>query len=104
MGLKICIETEPSTRLDYDEIQFEKQLGEGSFGIVYLGDYRGNKVALSRLSRCVDMPNDTIEAYWNLKRIRNMLVHGVEIPEDRDLLVYIDRIIELRKEIKSFFD
>lgn len=63
-----------------------------------------NRDALSRLSRCVDMPNDTIEAYWNLKRIRNMLVHGVEIPEDRDLLVYIDRIIEVRKEIKSFFD
>ena len=42
--------TEISTRLDYREIEDEiEYLGEGSFGIVFLGTYRGNKVAIKRM-------------------------------------------------------
>ena len=33
-------------RLDPDELIEEKKLGEGSFGVVYLGNFRGNKVAI----------------------------------------------------------
>ena len=63
-----------------------------------------NRDAMSRLSKCIDISNDIKDAYWHLKKIRNMLVHGVEIPEDREILSYIDRIIEVRKEIESFFN
>lgn len=63
-----------------------------------------NRDAMSRLSRCIDMPNNVKEMYWHLRHVRNMLVHGVEIPDDRELLLYADTIEELRKEISSFFD
>ena len=33
-----------------------------------------------------------------------MLVHGVEIPEDRELLLYVEEIKNVKKEIESFFD
>ncbi|ELP87955.1 protein serine/threonine kinase, putative [Entamoeba invadens IP1] len=42
-------ETEMSTRLDPDELIEEKQLGEGSFGVVYKGKFRGNEVAIKKM-------------------------------------------------------
>ena len=38
-----------STRLDFDELDCSTKLGEGSFGIVFLGTYRGSKVAIKKL-------------------------------------------------------
>ena len=38
-----------STSLDYDELIVEQQLGEGSFGVVYLGTFRGNQVAIKKM-------------------------------------------------------
>ncbi|MBQ9790523.1 MAG: protein kinase, partial [Clostridia bacterium] len=52
--IPIRFKTAPSTRIDYDELKEEKKLGEGSFGIVYLGDYRGNKVAIKRMKQLDD--------------------------------------------------
>ena len=49
ISLPIKITTEISTRLDYDELNEEKKIGEGSFGIVYLGTFRGNKVAIKKM-------------------------------------------------------
>ncbi|GAT98862.1 hypothetical protein CL6EHI_123290 [Entamoeba histolytica] len=43
--------TEISTRLDPDEIKEEKKIGEGSFGIVYVGEFRGNKVAIKKMKQ-----------------------------------------------------
>ncbi|BFU23676.1 protein kinase domain containing protein [Entamoeba histolytica] len=44
-------ETEISTRLDPDEIKEEKKIGEGTFGIVYVGEFRGNKVAIKKMKQ-----------------------------------------------------
>ncbi|ELP95362.1 tyrosine kinase, putative, partial [Entamoeba invadens IP1] len=49
MPIFIKAETEMSTRLDPNEINEEKKLGEGSFGIVYKGTYRGNVVAIKKM-------------------------------------------------------
>ncbi|EDR22739.1 protein serine/threonine kinase, putative [Entamoeba dispar SAW760] len=50
----ISFKTELTTRLDYEELKEEKKLGEGSFGIVYLGDFRGNKVAIKKMKISLD--------------------------------------------------
>ena len=47
--IKIHAETELTTRLDPDELIQEKKLGEGSFGIVFLGNFRGYKVAIKKM-------------------------------------------------------
>ncbi|GAB1226914.1 hypothetical protein ENUP19_0310G0007 [Entamoeba nuttalli] len=50
-SISISGETEISTRLDPDEIKEEKKIGEGSFGIVYVGEIRGNKVAIKKMKQ-----------------------------------------------------
>ncbi|ELP90949.1 serine/threonine protein kinase HT1, putative [Entamoeba invadens IP1] len=47
--ISINAKTEMTTRLDYHELKEEKKLGEGSFGIVYLGEFRSHKVAIKKL-------------------------------------------------------
>ena len=52
--IPVRFETELSTLLDPDELIEEKKLGEGSFGIVFLGQFRGNRVAIKRMKGVAD--------------------------------------------------
>ena len=46
--LDLFIESELSWKLDVSEFNQEKKIGEGSYGIVYLGTFRGKKAAIKR--------------------------------------------------------
>ncbi|ELP91482.1 protein serine/threonine kinase, putative [Entamoeba invadens IP1] len=52
--IKIVGVTQQTTRIDYDELTEDEKLGEGSFGIVYKGNYRGNVVAIKKMKTVVD--------------------------------------------------
>ncbi|ELP88661.1 protein serine/threonine kinase, putative, partial [Entamoeba invadens IP1] len=41
--------TQQSTRIDYNELSVEKKLNEGSFGVVYKGEFRRNVVAIKKV-------------------------------------------------------
>ena len=43
--IEISFMSELSNKLDPDELNEEKQIGEGSFGIVFKGTFRNNIVA-----------------------------------------------------------
>ena len=76
-SLKIIAESEISMRIDPDELEEEKKIGEGSFGVVYLGNFRGNKVAIKRLKE-VDGKSDEefTKEVKMLDKIRNdYIVH-----------------------------
>ena len=84
-------------------IKLERMLEDFSLRFGSDNMYR-TRDAISKLSRCIDFPQSILQEYWGLKKIRNMLVHGVEIPTDQDLLLYADRIIAVKNEIEFFFD
>ncbi|ELP89571.1 protein serine/threonine kinase, putative [Entamoeba invadens IP1] len=47
--ISIDLTTDQSSILDPDELIQTKKIGEGTFGVVYYGTFRGNKVAIKKL-------------------------------------------------------
>eukprot|EP00727_Mastigamoeba_balamuthi_P009138 m51a1_g4847 putative tyrosine (923) ;mRNA; f:250075-254191 len=45
----VVVESKLSTRIDIDEVRFGDTIGEGAYGVVYSGAWRGNNVAIKQL-------------------------------------------------------
>ncbi|ELP88440.1 serine-threonine protein kinase, putative [Entamoeba invadens IP1] len=61
-ALELVLESSSSLTLDYTEFQKEKVIGEGSFGIVYKGVYRGVDVAIKE-TKSFSWPEDVLESF-----------------------------------------
>ncbi|EDR23566.1 tyrosine protein kinase, putative [Entamoeba dispar SAW760] len=61
-SISIKGETQISTRLDPDEIKEENKIGEGTFGIVYIGEFRGNQVAIKKMKQ-IDKDEDKMKEF-----------------------------------------
>ena len=55
-------ETELTTKLHYDDIICDKQIGEGSFGIVFKGTFHGNDVAVKKMKE-VGVSADSMDEF-----------------------------------------
>ncbi|ELP95045.1 protein serine/threonine kinase, putative [Entamoeba invadens IP1] len=76
--LQIDANTQMSTRLDYDELNLEKQIGEGSFGVVFRGTFRNNQVAIKllKVQNDEDSMNEFIKEVSMLDKFRcEYIVH-----------------------------
>ena len=62
VSIGIKAETEVTTKLHYNDVMCEKQIGEGSFGVVFLGTFRGNAVAVKRMKE-VDASANSMDEF-----------------------------------------
>eukprot|EP00727_Mastigamoeba_balamuthi_P003949 m51a1_g13551 putative serine-threonine protein (351) ;mRNA; r:112-1785 len=66
----LALESALSCRLDYDELEVSKVVGEGAFGIVYRGLWRGQEVAVKILKQ--QLPSE--KEVTMMERLRNPFV------------------------------
>lgn len=81
-------------------IKLEKLLMELSHQFMYDGQYRYNDIIVF-LKNDSGLSKNIVEKYIYLRKARNMIVHGVEIPEDYVLVELINDIDSMLKQIKS---
>ncbi|ELP83460.1 serine-threonine protein kinase, putative [Entamoeba invadens IP1] len=61
-AIKIGCESMNSVKLDYEEFVKDRVIGEGSFGVIFLGKYRGNVVAIKK-TKNFSWPEDVLENF-----------------------------------------
>ena len=116
MNIEISFKTELSNYIDYDEIKINKILGEGSFGIVYQGMFRDNKVAIKRMKESndtesqmeefhkeVDMltkfQNEYLIQYYGSVNIRNKICMITEYASYGSILSMINKQSRINNKI-----
>ena len=62
VSIGLNVETELMTKLHYDDVLCDKQIGEGSFGVVFKGTFRGNEVAVKKMKE-IGATADSLEEF-----------------------------------------
>ncbi|KAL7716776.1 Protein kinase [Entamoeba marina] len=71
-AISLNVESSYSTFLDYTEFQKDEMIGEGSFGVVFVGMYRGTKVAIKQ-TKNFSWPEEVVEAFEKEVRMMDMM-------------------------------
>ncbi|ELP86331.1 protein serine/threonine kinase, putative, partial [Entamoeba invadens IP1] len=76
VNAKIGIDTttQQTTKLNYKELDVITKLGEGSFGIVYMGNYKGNLVAIKKMKQIAStntLTNEITDEKKSLQEFEN---------------------------------
>jgi len=75
LTIDLLMQGKPSYRIDYDDLVFDKVIGEGSFGSVYKGSYASQPAAIKTLkSLSQEALNDFIREIDMLGKLRNPYV------------------------------
>ncbi|ELP92483.1 protein serine/threonine kinase, putative [Entamoeba invadens IP1] len=108
--VKISGRTEVSTLLDFDEIKEKKKIGEGGFGVVYRGDFRGNDVAIKKMKDVFNSEESIIEFEKEVKMLdkfrSDFIVHfygAVMIPNKKCLVTEFAQFGSLENVIEKHF-
>ncbi|ELP92836.1 tyrosine protein kinase, putative [Entamoeba invadens IP1] len=64
-SVTVNVTTEKSTKLNYRKLEESSQIGEGSFGVVYKGIFRGNTVAIKKMKISGEQDDDLMMEFKN---------------------------------------
>ena len=91
VALPLYLQGTPSMRIDYDDLVFDRVIGEGSFGAVYRGSYQGQPAAIKTLKAMNESAlSDFVREIDMLGRLRNPYVltfFGAVITHDKLCMV-----------------